>query len=106
MQKAGQDIATADDSLQLTPVGDSQSQALAGNLKNGGWLQAGFYYQLIARLSADSNSVATALPKVTPGGAIGAASNPSGNVRNSIASQYADNNWYLLGSADGDAKIP
>lgn len=104
LQKAGQDIATADDSLQLTPVGDSQSQALAGNLKNGGWLQAGFYYQLIARLSADSNSVATALPKVTPGGAIGAASNPSGNVRNSIASQYADNNWYLLGSADGDAK--
>ena len=104
LQKAGSDIANADDSLQLTPVGDSQSQALAGNLKNGGWLQAGFYYQLIARLSADSNSVATALPKVTPGGAIGAASNPSGNVRNAIASQYADNNWYLLGSADGDAK--
>ena len=104
LQKAGKDVAEADDPLQVTPVGDSQSQALAGNLKNGGWLQAGFYYQLIARLSADSNSVATALPKVTPGGAIGAASNPGGSVRNAIASQYADNNWYLLGSADGDAK--
>lgn len=104
LQKAGKDVAEADEPLQVTPIGDSQSQALAGNLKNGGWLQAGFYYQLIARLSADSNSVATALPKVTPGGAIGAASNPAGSVRNAIASQYADNNWYLLGSADGDAK--
>ncbi|RWG87141.1 DotA/TraY family protein [Mesorhizobium sp.] len=104
LQKAGKDITEADEPLQVTPVGDEQSVALAGNLKNGGWLQAGFYYQLIVRLSADSNAVATALPKATPGGAIGAASNPSGSVRNAIASQYADNNWYLLGSADGDAK--
>ncbi|WLS01379.1 DotA/TraY family protein [Shinella sumterensis] len=104
LQAAGKELAETDEPLNVTPVGDEQSIALAGNLTAGGWLQSGFYYQLISRLSADSNSVATAMPTTTPGGAIGAASSPSGGVRNAIASQYAANSWYLWGSADGDAK--
>jgi conjugal transfer/type IV secretion protein DotA/TraY len=104
LQQAGKKITDADEPLNITPVGNAQSIALAGNLKNAGWLQSGFYYQLISRLSADSNAVATALPEAAPGGAIGAASSPSGSVRNAIASQYEANNWYMLGSADGDAK--
>lgn len=104
LQKAGQQAADTPDADQVTPVGSDTSVALAGSLKSGGWSQAGFYYQLISRLSADSSSVATALPTITPGDAIGDATNPTGRVRNAIASQYAASNWYLFSSANGDAK--
>lgn len=103
LNQTGKEIAEEDLPLNVTPVGGNTGVSLSGSLKNGGWLQAGFYYQLISRMTADSSAFATAMPTATPGGAIGAASNPNGQVRNAIASQYAANNWYLFGSADGDA---
>jgi conjugal transfer/type IV secretion protein DotA/TraY len=103
LNQTGKAIAEEELSLNVTPVGDASAVTLSGSLKNGGWLQAGFYYQLISRMTADSSSLATAMPTAAPGGAIGAASSPNGQVRNAIASQYAANNWYLFGSADGDA---
>lgn len=103
VNQAAKNDLDKDENIIITTPGDNKEQRLSMNLKNGGWTQAGFYYQLIARLSADSNSVAAMMPTTTPGGAIGGASNPSGPVMNAVASQYAASNTYIFGSAQGDA---
>ncbi|QWK81267.1 DotA/TraY family protein [Ochrobactrum sp. BTU1] len=92
-----------EDITVITP-GASTDQKLSINVKNGGWSQAGFYYQLISRMSSDANAVGSMMPSVTPGGAIGGAANPHGPVVNAVASQYAAQNSYWFGSAEGDAK--
>ena len=61
--------------------------ALASNLKANGWTRAGFYYQTIARYSSDAMSVRQMLPEMTPGDAIGAASNPMGGTFSAVRSQ-------------------
>ncbi|WP_421522144.1 DotA/TraY family protein [Ochrobactrum quorumnocens] len=91
-----------EDITVLTPM-SSADQKLSINVKNGGWSQAGFYYQLVSRLSSDANSVGSMMPTTTPGGAIGGASNPRGPVMAAIASQYAANYAYWLGTPEADA---
>ncbi|GAA5628130.1 hypothetical protein Brsp05_03426 [Brucella sp. NBRC 12953] len=95
-------FAQTEDIRILTPM-SSSDQKLSINVKNGGWSQAGFYYQLVSRLSSDANSVGAMMPTTTPGGAIGAASNPRGPVMAAIASQYAANYAYWFGTPEGDA---
>lgn len=95
-------FAQTEDVTIQTPM-SSADQKLSINVKNGGWSQAGFYYQLVSRLSSDANSVGSMMPTTTPGGAIGGASNPRGPVMAAIASQYAANYAYWLGTPEGDA---
>ncbi|MGW6778773.1 DotA/TraY family protein [Brucella pseudogrignonensis] len=87
----------------VTPLSGTE-QKLSINVKSGGWSQAGFYYQLVSRMSSDANSVGSMMPTTTPGGAIGGVSNPRGPVMAAIASQYAANYAYWLGTPEGDAR--
>jgi len=93
-----------EEEISVIAPGNSTPQKLSINVTGGGWSQAGFYYQLIARLSSDANSVGSLMPVITPGDAIGGAGNPNGPAMQSVASQYAANSTYILGSAEGDAK--
>ncbi|OYR17600.1 conjugal transfer/type IV secretion DotA/TraY family protein [Brucella thiophenivorans] len=104
INKTAKDAFNKDTDVVIITAGDSQEQRLSINVTNGGWLQAGFYYQLISRMSSDANSVGSMMPQAIPGGAIGGAANPNGPVMNAVASQYAANNTYLFSSAEGDAK--
>lgn len=96
-------FAQTDELTIVTPL-SSREQRLSINVKSGGWSQAGFYYQLVSRMSSDANSVGSMMPTTTPGGAIGGASNPRGPVMAAIASQYASNYAYWLGTPEGDAR--
>ncbi|MEC5382740.1 DotA/TraY family protein [Aurantimonas sp. C2-6-R+9] len=83
----------ATDSLTETGVQTSSMDTqLAGNLKSGGWSQAGFYYQLIARFSADAAAVQRMMPEMEPGDAIGASANPGGATFNSVRTQMTS--WW------------
>ena len=82
---SGIENASRDD-LKKTLTSEDGS-ALATNLKANGWTRAGFYYQTIARYSSDATSVRQMLPEVTPGDAIGAASNPMGGTFSAVRSQ-------------------
>ncbi|MCD1635890.1 DotA/TraY family protein [Martelella mediterranea] len=104
LQKDVQSAASETETININGIGDmEQNIDLSASLKDGGWLQAGYYYQLISRFTADASAVAGGIPQTTPGGAIGATANPKGRVGESVASQYDDANWYLFGSAQGDA---
>lgn len=96
-------FAQTDELTIVTPLSRTE-QRLSINVKSGGWSQAGFYYQLVSRMSSDANSVGSMMPATTPGGAIGGASNPRGPVMAAIASQYAANYAYWMGTPEGDAR--
>lgn len=104
INQSAQAAFNQNDDIKIITPGDSKEQKLSINVTNGGWSQAGFYYQLISRMSSDANSVGSMMPTTTPGGAIGGASNPSGSSFTALSSQYAANNTYIFGSAEGDAK--
>ena len=104
LQRDVQTAAGENQTITVNGIGETETNVdLSASLKDGGWLQAGYYYQLISRFTADASAVAGGLPHTTPGGAIGATANPKGRVGDSIASQYDNANWYLFGSAEGDA---
>ena len=68
-------------SVLIQPVDNEAAQRdaeISTSMKEGGWTQAGFYYQTIARISADSSSVASAMPSIQFGSMITAAGDPSG----------------------------
>ncbi|WP_062213183.1 DotA/TraY family protein [Aureimonas sp. AU12] len=93
--------AAADKELVQTGTQVSDTR-LAANMKAGGWTQAGFYYQIVSRFSADASAVQQMMPIASPGDAIGATSNPNGDTFTAVRSQMAS--WWPFGDQDGDAK--
>lgn len=94
-------------SQQIRSIGTDGSGALsaptavAGDLKNGGWMMAGAYYMLISKISGDANAVASMFPSATPGTLISTTLN--GGVQNTIASELGRNYWFQS-NADRDAQ--
>ncbi|MEC5291931.1 MULTISPECIES: DotA/TraY family protein [unclassified Aurantimonas] len=94
----------AEEALTETGVrAGTMDTGLAANLKNGGWSQAGFYYQLIARFSADAAAVQRMMPEMTPGDAIGASANPLGQTFSSVRTQMGSS-WNPFNDGSSVAK--
>lgn len=77
------------------------NEKLAANMRNGGWTQAGFYYAIVSRFSADASAVQQMMPIASPGDAIGASSNPSGQTFQAVRSQQSG--WWWS-NRDGDTR--
>ncbi|WP_019998598.1 DotA/TraY family protein [Aureimonas ureilytica] len=89
-------------SEELIKTGQEISDTrLAANMTNGGWTQAGFYYSIISRFTADSSAVQQMMPIAAPGDAIGASSNPNGQTFQAVRSQVSS--WWF-GNRDGDTR--
>lgn len=74
--------------------GTASDVVISESMKSGGWTQAGFYYQTVARISADTNAIAGASPSITYGGLITASMNPDGFAAGRVAAaQVGVWNW-------------
>ncbi len=88
------------ESLVKTGV-EISNEKLAANMRNGGWTQAGFYYAIVSRFSADASAVEQMMPIASPGDAIGASSNPNGQTFQAVRSQQSG--WWWS-NRDGDTR--
>ncbi|WP_279483538.1 DotA/TraY family protein [Aureimonas sp. SK2] len=91
---------STEESLVKTDQQVSNTQ-LAANMKNGGWTQAGFYYAIVSRFSADASAIMQMMPIASPGDAIGNASNTNGSTFQAVRSQMST--WWW-GDRDGDTR--
>lgn len=69
-------------SYRFSPLGETTAGdvIITTSMKDDGWSQAGFYYQTIARLSADTASVAGAMPVISHGDLVTSSGNTSGRA--------------------------
>lgn len=77
------EIGEEDQPITIQTTGSDGAERdveISTSMKEGGWTQAGFYYQTIARVSADSSSIASSMPTVRFGSMISAATDPSGSA--------------------------
>ena len=97
------DIVREGASYRFSPLGETGASdvVITTSMKDDGWSQAGFYYQTIARLSADTASVAGAMPIVSHGNLVTSSGNTSGRAIAQLQRQVQ--NWQFWRDREKDA---
>lgn len=81
----------------FSPV-ENDNITIETSMIDDGWTQAGFYYQSIARMSADTASVSSAIPSISYGSLITTAANPEGRAASDLRRANSGLMNYLRGA--------
>lgn len=91
---------------RFAPLGltESPDVTISNSMKNAGWINAGFYYQIVARISSDTSSVIGNLPVVSYGNLISASGDSSGAGLNQLMRGSGGFLWGLFSDEEDDAQ--